>query len=147
MSALVTCLQDHGWVDAKYDAISGLSVSVRPEQADKYLEDDESCKAEVGFQQVPASVALSSESLSRLYDEELKTASCLTSLGYDTSTPPSRQVFIDQYQNQKDAVPWTAYESLPELTSDEFAKVSAECPQASMVLGAELWEETFGGGK
>ncbi len=147
MSALVDCLQSDGWVDATYNESTGITVSVPPDQADQYSQDDKACKAKIGFQQVPSSTALSSESLSRLYDKEMETARCLADHGYEPSQAPSRQVFIEQYQARTAEAPWSAYSALPELTQEEFLSISRECPQASTVLGNELWNEYYGGGK
>lgn len=124
LTAMMACLEDNGW-NAVADPVGlGYEVpSVTAENRASFAAAQDACRAEVGPEPTPQT--LTQARLEELYAETVAAGECLTALGYSISSPPSRALWLDTW----DAGPWTPYADLPELSTEQWRFLNAQCPQ------------------
>ena len=130
LTTVIQCLHDRGWVDVKQaDDAWGIDASTVPQaQLGSFDSDRTACEEKAG--PAPNDVPLDEARINRIYDHWVAMRSCLADLGYTTSEPPSREVFIDDYLHNPDG-PWSPYIDLDatDHTQAEWNQITTTCPQ------------------
>lgn len=130
LTTLKACLSDAGWetnVDFAQNAISPISLP--EDQNDAFMSASQNCEQQVG--KAPNDVPMTIDSAAAIYDHLVEMRSCLlTNFHYETSQPPARSVFVDDYLAGR--APWSPYLDLPDraLSGAEWQQINIKCPQS-----------------
>jgi hypothetical protein len=108
------CLESRGVpVERSADGSADIGpVEGDDSQLSMTLQEIQLCGARVGFLELHR---LSTEQISRLYDENLQTAQCLLEHGHEPAPTVSREDYIRTYdaaQTEANAAPWTPYSTV-----------------------------------
>ena len=117
------CLRDKGW-----DVVGGRTstgYAGPPEQADAFQADLWKCYEDLGFADVKPP-DYTPEYLSKKYEQELRTRTCLIEQGQDVPELPSLQAYSDMFFN--DGTIYTSYGFLPrsEAVTDALRKICGD---------------------
>ena len=125
----VQCIQDQGYPATVLPPGNGIGLSqeVPPDQVDMFTAVLYARRAGL---QLPPSEPPSDEWLAEYYQKQLDTKACLEAEGYSISDPPSLDMFIDVYRSGQP--PWTAYQSLRQISRVEWQRLETVCPQPTM---------------
>lgn len=132
VSTLVRCLETGGAAvelenPVTFSAEPGPGMSVEAMQA---LMSD--CREEAG---PPPERDLSPETARAVFAQWLDVYECLTELGYQPDTPPSEEVFVDQFASRDGGWhPYNGLEAQLESMSEQL-QVEEECPQWVVITG------------
>ncbi len=125
------CLRELGWeVEIDWDGgILSDSTKIPAAQLDQYLEDERAC-----MERTWTALEVDTSEREQLYADELLTRDCLIAEGYDIPTPPSKQVYLDTYDNEL----WMAwsYVDVRELNEDQYRALNVSCPQPQWSAGS-----------
>lgn len=125
---VASCLVDKGWTDVVVgaDGQSIQSDSLRASQREAFTRDRVACEDAAGFQ--PGSEAPTDDDLRAQYAALVDSAACLRDLGYETSDPPSVQVWVDSYRAGE--APWSPFTDIvPNVSPEEWDRIQRACPQ------------------
>lgn len=119
---MVWCLGELGFEATVEDA--GVSYRLVYDQTQREVVDaaEEACAAATGWGDADY---FTDEALSVSYDDRVQQAECMRELGYEISEPPSREVFIEQSQQERIAV----YEPSLDIPQSEKEAAQEACPR------------------
>jgi hypothetical protein len=125
------CLRELGWeVDIDWDGgILADSTKIPMAQLEQYRTDERAC-----LEQAWAALEVDAHEREELYSKELATRECLISEGHDIPEPPSKQVYLDTYDDGL----WMAwsYVDVRELNEDQYRALNLACPQPQWSAGS-----------
>lgn len=127
-AAFIQCMADRGFEVELGDPADGDSVrsDVSAEQRPAYMAATEECDMVVG---ILPSEPLTSEEISAEYDRQLGIAQCLREIGYPVTDPPSRELYVADY-NSPEGLHWEAYLAvLDTMTRQDYLNAAAVCPR------------------
>lgn len=118
------CLTELGWDVSATEDGGGIDWNVVNEGDDEQRQaDTHGCSELIGHGE---DEYFTEDYLARSYDERVQQAECIRELGYEIGEPPSREVFIEQSQQERIAV----YDPLLDLPGDEIEAAQESCPRS-----------------
>ena len=128
LNEMATCMKDQGWdvrVDVEQNGI--ISDTLPASQQASFSRGRESCEKQVG--RAPNDVPMTPKLASDMYDHLLQMKDCLKDEGFQSSEPPSRSTFVEDYMSGRP--PWSPFLDVPpDLTDEEWHALLRKCPQA-----------------
>jgi hypothetical protein len=129
LQPVVSCMKERGFV-AAIDPADGALAGVYPSnQRDVFQEALAECMAGAGLDTEAEKPTLSDADYERLFKAYVETADCLAEEGFETSTPPSLQVFIES-----EGEVWHPYDVIAHdrsLSDTDWQRANRLCPQPS----------------
>lgn len=128
LSRVEVCLEDRGWdveIDLEQNGI--IADSVTSDQTSAFGRDEESCSEQAG--KAPNDVPMTPELAGKIFDHLVEMRVCLSTFGYETSEPPARTKFIDDYMSGRP--PWSPFLDIPDdIPDSDWKALLRKCPQA-----------------
>lgn len=122
---LAKCMGDRGFPSVR-DGI-GVGFTVHDDQRPAYEQALADCSTEVDTQLPPAEVFSDEE----FYWATVRAGQCLEGLGYEISSPPSEDAFVESLRGIEP--PWSPYLDLPlTMSMEEWRRVNEACPQPGL---------------
>lgn len=116
------CMGELGWEATVEDEGRSFQVFHDESQADEFEAASEACTEATGQADHDF---FTDDALSVGYDDRVQQAECMRELGYEISEPPSREVFIEQSQQERIAV----YEPSLDIPQSENEAAQEACPR------------------
>lgn len=125
---MVGCLSELGWPVSTGTDGSYKTGTIPEDQVESYQTDVDGCLKQFGCDQSPPS--LSDQQLRELYPHVLWEWKCLNEAGYNPSSPPSEQAYIDSYHDNGGT--WSAYSQFTAtLPEKDITELFEACPRST----------------
>lgn len=126
---IIPCMRERGFVLTPNDPRDGpgWEADYPPDQTEAFQSALRECEFEIGV--LPPPGLATPEEASEEYDRQLALRDCLVANGYPVSEPPSRDVYVADY-NDPDGVHWLAYDLIINTQPrDVYLAAATVCPQ------------------
>lgn len=119
---IARCLEESGWdVQVTDGGGWGVEAGIPVGQEAAYQVAYEVCAIELGYNDVTMTEDLAAFN----FENTSRVVSCLTDLGYETPSAPSRSAYITTLMEDPNSQPWDPYELIAE---DDVAEAVFACP-------------------
>ena len=129
LQPVVSCMRERGF-NAAIDPVDGALAGTYPsDQREIFQEALEECMSGAGLDTDAEKPTLSDADYERLFTAYVETAECLVAEGFEVSTPPSLQVFIES-----EGEAWHPYDVIAHdrsLSDSDWQRANRLCPQPS----------------
>ncbi len=122
---LAACLQAAGFVAEVVEGGQALQYSYGSEaQRPAFEQAKAECDQEIGVPPPPS--MLSEAEIRERYAFLVEARACLIAAGHDLPEPPSEDAFVESWATH----PWSPFNDLPSMSTEAWASLIEECPQA-----------------
>jgi len=116
------CLEESGWDAQVTDGGGwGVEAGIPVGQEAAYQVAYEECAIELGYNDVTMTEELAAFN----FDNTSRVVSCLTDLGHETPSQPSRSAYITTLMEDPNSQPWDPYEL---IADEDVAEAAFACP-------------------
>lgn len=121
---LISCLQEDGWSITVTE--EGFEVDTSGSTDEALQVSEAACQERIGDYPTPA--PLTDEEIEGLYALYLQSARCLQDLGIGVNSPPSEELYVQQYRSsfESGTPPWSPYDNAREPGAFE------TCPEPTL---------------